>query len=139
MRSDASSKRVLTDRYASKKAFPIPTECDPWPGNTNTTSVISLCLLPLDEPCAWIFVLAAGPPVATACGGAGRRPMFLPGLPGVAFFFSGFPQPAARKPLHQHVGVLTTQLMKCGEQLLALARAERGGLVVDEGLPLLQA
>jgi hypothetical protein len=57
----------------------------------------------------------------------------------VSLRLAGRPQFAARKPAHDDVGVLALQLGERRLQLLALARAECGRLVVDQNRPVRKA
>ncbi|MCC7416216.1 MAG: hypothetical protein IT176_03675 [Acidobacteria bacterium] len=109
--------------------------------------LISL-LLPV-EAIPGIAVLAAGPPVASSRAGCcvvtgsaslrfpaeeGRAGALAP-LEVVVLGLRRVPQPPARKPLHRGVRVLALELVQRGQQLLPLARAERGRPVVDQDGP----
>ena len=113
-----------------------------------------VCLPPCDPrtlllpaAIARILVRAARTPIgsppfrrlrAIAAPLPGRQgPLSLP-LKIVALRLARRPQFPARKPSHDDVGVLALQL-KRGLQLLALARAKRGRLVVDQNRPVRKA
>ena len=97
------------------------------------------------EPIARILVRAAGAPVAAAplrrrrpiaSRLARRRRRMLLDLKIVALRLARRPQLPSREPLHGDVGVLALQLHEGRLQLLALARAEGGRLVVDQNRPV---
>jgi len=97
------------------------------------------------EPIARILVRAAGTPLTSPPLGSFRTlraPLARRGrgvllhLEIVALGLARRPQLAAREPLHGDVGVLALQLHERRLQLLALARAERRRLVVDENCPV---
>ena len=98
------------------------------------------------ESIARILVRAAGTPVAPPPL-RGRRRTIAPRLTRrgrrmflrleiVALRFARRPQLSPREPLHGDVGVLPLQLHEGRLQLLALARAEGGRLVVDQNRPV---
>ena len=92
--------------------------------------LVAICLRPLLEPRARILVRAAGAPAASALLSLRPRPP-LSGLR----CFGRLPQAPARKPLEHDVLVRPSELVKRGQQLFLLARAERGRLPVDQNRP----
>src|SRR5438067_13495834 len=96
-------------------------------------SLLIALLLLIAPVLARIFVIAAGPPVFRALLELLRRAR------GNAFRFRRVPQPAAREPAEHDVGVLALQLTEGRQQLVLLARAERGRFAVDENRPVREA
>jgi hypothetical protein len=94
-------------------------------------SIASLGLALLIEPRARILVRAAWTPVLTTLFGGLRRV-----AAGPLRLLGRIPQLAPREVPHRYIAVGPAQLRDGGEQFLALARAERCGLAVDEDRPV---
>src|ERR1700687_4112378 len=77
-----------------------------------------------------VLVGSTGPPLGAAP--FGNHLLTL----GCRRLLRGFPQPPAREPLHYHIFTRAPELVKRRQQLLLLARAERGRLAVDEDGPV---
>ena len=68
------------------------------------------------------------------------RLLLIPALPPrVLLVARRFPQPPSREPPQQHVLVRPFELIRRRQELLAVARAERGGLAVDQDGPIGEA
>lgn len=76
-------------------------------------------------------MLAAGPPVSGA--------LWLRRTSGNAFGLGRFPEFSACEPPQYDITVGPFELPKCWQQLLGVARTERGRLTVDENRPVGEA